>query len=170
MALTMHKVAGVYADRGAAREGARVLREAGFSADQVALVGRQDWETAFVQPEEAGDRSAKSALIGAGTGAGLGAAGAGALAVAEVSVIAAAPILSVLAGAGLGAMVGTAIAGIASASVRESDFKNLVREAVEKGHFVVIARAHSESDALEAQSLIARTAEKSLDQFGSVAS
>lgn len=169
MSSTTHKVAGVYVSHDQARKGARALREAGFDEDRLTLVGSHDWERAFADPEDIGERSSTAALSGAGTGAALGAAGAGALVVAEISVIAAAPVLALLAGAGLGAVVGTAVSGVASASVRESDFRDMVREAVEKDHFVLIARARSEAEALEVQSLIVQSAEKSIDQFGGVA-
>lgn len=164
MAMTTHKVAGVYASREAAVEGVRALGKSDFGEDEVMLVGRGDWERVFADSEQIGERAARGALAGAGTGAGLGAAGAAAL----VSVIAAPPVLALLAGAGLGAVAGTAIAGISSASVRESDFQDMVREAAERGQFVVVVRAGSEADALKAQDAIARTAEASLDQYGGV--
>lgn len=169
MVSTTHKVAGVYADRAAAREGARALREAGFSENKVLLVDRDDWELAFTNPEEIRTRSKRNALAGAGAGALIGAAGAGALAAAKVSVLAGAPLLTELAGAVIGALAGSAIAGVSSASVHEPDFRNLVREAVEQGQCLVIVRANTEAGALEAQNLIGRTTDKSLDHFGGFA-
>ena len=170
MSFATHKVAGVYADRAQANEGARALREAGFEPEDIFVVDRDDWQTAFADPQEAGQRAENAALSGAVAGAGVGAAGAGALAIAEVSVIAAAPVFATLAGAGLGAVVGTAIAGVSSASVREPDFREMVREAIHEDHSVVVARPHSEADALKAQDVIAKTADSSIDQYGGVAS
>lgn len=170
MAITSHKVAGVYSDRQAAREGAQAIREAGFSSDVVVLADRDDWQLAFADSDEMEKRASRSVLAGAGAGAGIGAAGAIALVAAQVSVVSSAPILSVLVGAGVGAIAGTAIAGVTSASLREPDFRNLVREAVESGRCVVIVRAGTEADALRAQSVIAGTTQETLDQFGAAAS
>ena len=170
MAFTTHKVAGIYSDRVAAREGAQALREAGFAQDDVIVADREDWQLAFTDPREIGKRSRNGVLAGASVGAAIGAAAAGAVIVADLGVVATAPILSVLAGAGVGAAAGIAIAGLSSRSVREPDFRSMVRESVENGQCAVIVRARTEAGALEAQSVIARTTDKTLDQYGTLVS
>lgn len=167
MALTRHKVAGIYRDHQRARDAVDALRRAGISEDAIAIANEDDWREAFTEAETIAGRAKDTIAVGAGIGAGVGAAGTGALAAAEVAVIAAAPVLAMLAGAGLGAVAGTAYAGASSSSVRESAFRDVVREAVTLGNVVVVVRASSEAEALEVQDLVARTApERSVDQFG----
>ena len=168
MALTMHKVAGVYPDRIRAREGVRALHEAGFPKDAIALLDRKNWQRAFTHTDEMSARSRKVVLTWAGAGAAIGAVVAAILSAAGVSFVAAAPVFSIFAGAGLGAILATALTGLWSASAREPDFRNMVREAVESDQAVVIVRAKSEVNALEAQGLFAHTAEQTIDQYGSV--
>jgi len=170
MAFTAHKVAGVYPDRDTAREGALALREAGFSETEVRVAGRDDWQLAFTHPEEITRRTRNGLLIGAGVGAGIGAVVAGVLIAAEVGAVIGAPVLSVLVGACIGAIAGVAVAGVSSRSVREPDFRKMVREVVEGGGCAVIVRPSTEAGALEAQSVIARTTDKTLDQYGTVVS
>jgi hypothetical protein len=170
MALTSHKVAGVYESIDDAREAAAALREEGFDDERVLLAHDEAWESDLTAFEDV-ERGARASLAGgAGAGAGIGAAGAGVLAAAGVNVIAAAPVLAVLAGAGLGAITGTAVANVSSGTVRELDFREMVRESLAQGHVVVLARARSEAEALRAQDVIARSAAKgAIDQGGGTA-
>lgn len=167
MAQTSHKVAGIYPDHASARTAVDALQQAGIGADAIAMVDKDDWQSAFTDPQIITERAKHKVATGAGVGAGLGALGAGALALAEVAVIAAAPVLAMLVGAGLGAAAGTAYTGVSSSSVHEPEFRDVVREAVTQDHVVVIVRTFSEAESLHAQDLIARTSpERSVDQLG----
>lgn len=167
MSQTSHKVAGIYPDHANARAAVEALRQAGIGEEAIAMVDKDDWQSAFTDPHTVTERAKHKLASGTGIGAGLGALGAGALVAAEVAVIAAAPVLAMLAGAGLGAAAGTAYTGVSSSSVREPVFRDVVREAVTQGHVVVIVRTFSEAESLHAQDLISSTnPERSVDQLG----
>ena len=88
-------------------------------------------------------------------------------AAAGVTVMAAAPVVSAPAGAGLGALLGAA--GVATATLSDSNFYKLVLEYFEKDFIAVIVDTGSEAGALEVQALVERSsASASLDQSGAV--
>lgn len=167
MAQTSHKVAGIYPDHASARAAVDALQQAGIGEDAIEMVDKDNWQSAFTDPQTVTERAKHKFATGIGIGAGLGALGAVALVAAEVAVIAASPVLAMLVGAGLGAAAGTAYTWVSSSSVREPVFRDAVCEAVTQGHVVVIVRTTSEADSLHAQDLISSTnAERSVDQLG----
>lgn len=133
-----------YESEADAEDVVRNLRDAGFSADEISVVARDD-EAAGAVAGASGDDVAAGTGIGAVTGGVLGGiagllVGAAAVAIPGIGVVVAGPLAVTLGGAGLGAITGGVAGALASIGVSEEDASHY-HERFEAGDILVIVAA-----------------------------
>jgi hypothetical protein len=122
----------------------RALRDAGFTADDISIVAR-DEERARVVAADTGIETAKGAGIGAATGGVLGAiagllAGAAVLAVPGVGIVLAGPLALALGGAATGVVTGGLAGALAGLGVAKDEARHY-HDRLEAGDVVVMVAA-----------------------------
>lgn len=156
-----YKVSGIYHEETLAHSALDKLRNSGFPAEQLRLIGPRDPKMgAKLEPEgqELPKEIIKDSLIGAGVGGALGVVGAAALAIAQTALIATNPVLSTLVIAGYGAAVGSVAGAYTGVKMKETDFLGVVEDALQQGYWVVVAHARDEAEEERARELIGETA------------
>lgn len=154
-----HIVSGIYAS----------LAEAETARSQLVERGLPRAQTNVVQAaSKGGDKIKKDdevlkdivvdGTIGAAVGAGLGAAAQVALVAANVSLFVASPVLAPLAmlgwGAALGGIAGATVGSEKSAATKDGKFSDLVMDAIQSGHVVLVARTRTAEEAALARHVI----------------
>ncbi|MDO9714435.1 hypothetical protein [Paracraurococcus lichenis] len=154
------------------------LEAAGFSPNNVSLIGSGRGEDATASAAHAGDADRNGVVdsteSGAGTGAGIGAvlgggagllAGLGALAVPGLGpIVAAGWLVATLTGAGAGAAAGGLLGALTSAGVDEADTP-VYAEGVRRGAHIVAVRT-DESRLGQAEAILARHGPVDIAQRG----
>lgn len=133
-----------YAGESDAERAVRALRDAGFGADDVSIVARDEGRAEAVA-QDTGTDTAEGAGIGAATGGVLGAlggllVGATALTIPGVGIVLAGPLAAVLGGAGIGAVTGGLAGALAGLGVSEDDAERY-QQRVEAGDILVVVAA-----------------------------
>ncbi len=133
-----------YGNESEAERAVRVLRDAGFDADEISIVAR-DEDRARDVAQDTGTDTAEGAGIGAATGGVLGALGglllgATALTIPGIGIVLAGPLAAVLGGAGIGAITGGLAGALAGLGISEDDAKQY-EERVKAGDILVVVAA-----------------------------
>lgn len=152
----LHRISGIYVGRAEAERVFDQLLQAGFGRGQLELVNkpRPTKETA-PDSDEVRNEVLIDGAIGTAIGAGIGALGEVAIAAANVSLFVASPIIGALAMMGWGAVLGGIVGATAGAGGEDKKiFSDLVRDAVNSGHTVLIVHANSESQTTTAQKIV----------------
>ena len=150
-------IVGIFRDWESARSAIEQLHTAGFSAGDVSVVAR-DLERAEALRTETLDREHEGAVIGAAAGGALGAAGGlalglGALAVPGIGpILAAGPIVALIAGLAAGAGAGGLLGTLLGAGIPDED-ASFYEEALHRGEIVVAVKATGRGE--EARRLLA---------------
>lgn len=143
----------VLANYSSAREAevaVRALIDAGFGADDVSIIARDERRAQQVADDTGADVG-KGAGIGALTGGVLGAlggllVGATALTIPGIGIVIAGPLAAILGGAGIGAVGGGLIGALTAAGVSEDEAR-YYQDRLEAGD-IVVAVAAGEREAL----------------------
>ena len=138
----------VYDDYSTAEDVVDELEEAGFTQDQISLVGRKAGES----HEDAGDGAATGATLGGVAGAGAGLlASLGLIAIPGIGPLVAAGVLATtLAGAATGAIAGGLLGALVEYGVSEEEAP-VYAESIRRGGTLVSVRAdESKADQAEA--------------------
>ena len=110
--------------------------------------------------DEVRDEMLTDGAIGTAVGAGVGVIGEAVLAAVNISLFVASPVVATLVMMGWGASIGALIgAGVGAGTKNTKHFSDLVRDAVNQGHTVLIAYANTEKQTVIAQSTIANSVE-----------
>lgn len=155
-----HKVAGIYSTRAAAENIRKQLAEQGFQPAQIDLLFSPDPTTdTKIEPE--GDdvlsEVVKDGVIGTAVGSGIGALGVAAMAAANISLFLASPLLGPLTIIGWGASVGAIAGASVGTGVKEGHFSDIVKDALNKGHSVLIVHTTTQAQTNIATELISNS-------------
>jgi hypothetical protein len=129
----------------------RALQAAGFTADEISVIARDERAAEHVA-DDAGVNVAEGAGVGAVTGGALGALGglligASAVALPGIGIVIAGPLAAALAGAGAGALTGGLAGALIGLGVSE-DEANLYQDRFQAGEILVtVAAAEREPEA-----------------------
>ena len=141
-------VTGIFKNRRSADDAIQQLYGAGFSERDVSILMSDATRGREFGVDEA-TKAPEGAVAGAATGGTLGAIAAGLVAVGVIAVpglglVAAGPILAILAGAGAGGAAGGLIGGLMGAGVPEHEAKMLAGD-VEEGGILIGVYAHDDN-------------------------
>lgn len=142
----MTTVTGIFDSSIAADRAVSSLLDEGFKKDDISIImSDKTRNTLFSSTDDEANRVAKGGLVGAGVGGALGAliaglTAVGAIAITGGSVLAAGPIVAVLAGAGAGGTVGGFTGALVNAGFAADD-ANRYEEEIKRGKAVVIVHA-----------------------------
>ena len=148
----LHRVVGIYPSVDEALAVRQQLLDRGVPAANVHLLepgtaasGNHPARLPEADSDDVMKEILREGAIGTAVGTAAGAVGTAALAVAGVSLFVASPVIAPLAmigwGAGLGGLVGAATATLG----RKGDVADLVRDALQSGHVVLLAHANDET-------------------------
>lgn len=135
------------------------VEAAGFGADQISLLGRQDEHiNENLELERGTYKAVEGSVVGAmlGTLPGL-ALVAGVALTGGVGLIAAGPLVPALLATGLGAVAGGIAGGfmdVVESQEAQIDLKTEVEEAIARGHWVLVVHSRSAEEAQRAQDLL----------------
>ncbi|MCB5189950.1 hypothetical protein LG198_04310 [Methylobacillus arboreus] len=155
MADYLDSVTGIYPTVDDAQKVAQTLIDRGFSKDQVQIaIGR----TEHIEQDEDDKASLKNVVvdgaIGTAIGAGVGALGQIAIVAANVSLFVASPLVAPLFMVGWGAAIGGFIGAGKGISNQDRRYSELLANAVEKGHAVLVANATTEEEVETARAIV----------------
>lgn len=153
----LHKVAGIYTTLAAAEDMRNRLMEQGFLPEQInILLPHESFADDKIEPEgnEVLKEVVKDGMIGTAVGGGLGVLGVAAMVAANVSLFLASPLLGPLTIIGWGASVGAIAGASAGAGLKEGRFADLVKDAINSGHTVLIVHAATKEQTTLAQNMI----------------
>ncbi len=133
-----------YSSESEAERAVRALQDAGFGADDISIVAKDEGRAQGVA-QDTGTDTAEGAGIGAATGGVLGAlggliVGATALTIPGIGLVIAGPLAAVLGGAGLGAVTGGLAGALAGLGVSKDEAEQY-QERVEAGDILVVVAA-----------------------------
>lgn len=153
----LHKVAGIYTSQASAEETRKRLIERGFLLEQTnILLPRESFADDKIEPEgnEVLKEVVMDGIIGTAVGGGVGVLGVAAMAAANISLFLASPLLGPLTIIGWGASVGAIAGASAGAGVKEGRFADMVKDAINSGHTVLIVHAATEEQTTLAQNMV----------------
>ncbi|MDR5171243.1 hypothetical protein ACKF11_06970 [Methylobacillus sp. Pita2] len=161
MADYLDSVTGIYPTVDDAQKAAQALIDQGFSQEQVQIaIGRTD----HIEQDEDDKETLKNVVvdsaIGTAVGAGVGALGQLAIVAANVSLFVASPLVGPLFMVGWGAAVGGFIGAGKGISNQDRRYAELLANAVEKGHAVLVAYAKTEAEAETARVVVGTSMEQ----------
>ena len=144
-------VVGLFDDRAAAQNAVRELTAEGFRGDEVSLVSKKpDGKGVEVEyVEEDGREQIEDMAKGAGTGAAIGAGAALLLSLTALSipgigpVLAAGPLVALIAGAGVGAAAGGLVSGLTRLGVADDEAQTYA-EGLKRGGTLVTVNAEDD--------------------------
>lgn len=155
MADYVDSVTGIYPTLDDAHKAAQTLIDNGFNRDQVQVAAGH---TDHVEQDEDNKEVLKNVVvdsaIGTAVGAGVGALGQLAIVAANVSLFVASPLVGPLFMVGWGAAVGGFIGAGKGISNQDRRYSDLIANAVEKGHAVLVAYARTEAEAETARAVV----------------
>ena len=142
----LHRVVGVYATRAEAEVTHDLLMKTGVAASQLKILQASPSGAVRadgVDSDEVLNDILRRGAIGTAVGTAAGAAGTVAIALANVSLFVASPVLGTLAMLGWGAGLGGLVGAVAGADQSKGDMAQLIRQALDHGHVVLVADALS---------------------------
>ncbi|MGY1488067.1 hypothetical protein ACW4YW_01530 [Methylobacillus pratensis] len=161
MADYLDSVTGIYPTVDEAQKAAQALIDQGFSRDQVQVaIGRTDGIEQDEDDKEVLKNVVVDGAIGTAVGAGVGALGQLAIVAANVSLFVASPLVGPLFMVGWGAAVGGFIGAGKGISNQDRHYSDLLANAVEKGHAVLVAYAKTEAEAEAARAVVGASMER----------
>ena len=153
----LHKVAGIYTSQATAERTRNHLVGNGFALDQIdILLPMESSSDNKIEPEgdEVLKEVVKDGLIGTVVGGGVGALGVAAMVAANVTLFLASPLLGPLTIIGWGASAGAIAGASIGAGMKEGRFADIVRDAGNSGHTVLIAHTLTDEQTRIAQDMI----------------
>lgn len=153
----LHRVIGIYPSRAAAEVVRGELVDRGLPEDKLDVLEPGATEARRL-PDADSDDVLKEVLregaIGTAIGTAAGAVGTAALMAAGITVFIASPIVAPLAMLGWGAGVGGLLGAATGAQRHKGDVSDLVRDALQAGHVVLLAYAGTEEQTSVAREVI----------------
>lgn len=152
----LHRIYGIYSTELEAKLVLERLLSNGFEREQLELINATTLSgNDAPDSDELRNEMLIDGGIGAAIGAGVGVLGEVAIAAVNVSLFIASPVLAGLIMIGWGASIGGVIGAAVGAGTKDThNFADLVRDAVEQGNTVLIARAMTEQETLTGQTII----------------
>jgi hypothetical protein len=159
-ALARHNVAAIYPDRDEAETVRQTLLQRGIAPEDIVILhGAQGDTPGKSISDEKSDEVLKDILVdgilGTAIGTGVGAVGAMMIVATNITLFVASPVIAPLAMlgwfAGLGGVVGAA-AG--SSNRTDGKFSELIKDAIQARHTVLLVRTHAERDQQQAKEVI----------------
>ncbi|MFZ0322246.1 MAG: DUF3341 domain-containing protein [Candidatus Sulfotelmatobacter sp.] len=141
--LCTKSVFGIHFTRGNVESAVDALKLAGFSSSEVSVLLPKNLETAAMATEHS-TKAPEGAAVGVGSGAAVGGAlgwfvGVGALAIPGIGpVIAAGPLVAVLAGIGIGGALGGFAGSLVGLGIPENEARKYESELLKGGILVVV--------------------------------
>ncbi len=163
-------VYGIYPNRGAAEGGVLMLQERGFRSTDVSVLFSDNRSSKDFAMEK-GTKAPEGTAVGVGTGAVLGGtlgwlAGIGALAIPGVGpLIAAGPIMGLLAGAGVGGAVGGIAGALVGMGIPEYEAKRF-EGMVKKGGVLLSVHCDNSDWAKKAKEILKETGATDISSAG----
>ena len=159
-------VTGIFKNRRAADDAVEQLYAAGFSERDVSVLMSDATRGREFGVEES-SKAPEGAVTGAATGGVLGAVAAGLIAIGVVAIpglglVAAGPLLAILAGAGAGGTAGGLIGGLVGAGIPEHEAKLLANDVAEGG--ILLGVYAHDDNAKHAESVLKGAGAKSVAQ------
>lgn len=165
----------MYLSSSEAESAVNAFNTAGFAASDISLVRREK-----VEPEEKpatanNTKAPEGAVVGAGSGAAVGGAlgwllGIGALVIPGIGpVLAAGPIVAVLAGIGVGGAIGGFAGSLVGVGFSEQEAE-VYEGTLKKGGVLVAAHCETQDEITQAQSIMKRTGAKDVAAAGELTS
>lgn len=156
---SMHRVVGVYDTYAEAQSAHAQLLAHGLSADQLktlrpGLAGAGAGAEGQADSDDVLKELARDGAIGTAVGTLAGAAGTVAIAAANLSLFVASPVLATLVMLGWGASLGGVVGAVVGAQTRTGDVSDLVKDALARGHVVLVAHTKSEAQTARAREII----------------
>jgi hypothetical protein len=155
-----YKTIAIYPDFSDVGSALVLLNNAGFTNDQISLLGREqeDWQNRLNAKWKT-LHTAKGALEGAALGAIPGLVlVAGVALTGGIGLLAEGPMVGALSALGMGAFGGSVMGGVATSELDRSDkevnVEAEVEEAIGLGKWVIVAHGHDKAEALRAQALL----------------
>jgi hypothetical protein len=157
-------VTGIFKNRRAADNAVEQLNAAGFSERDISVLMSDETRGREFGVQDS-SKAPEGAVTGAAAGGALGALAAGLIAVGVVAVpglglLAAGPLLAVLAGAGAGGAAGGLLGGLVGAGVPEHEAKLLANEVAEGG--ILLGVYAHDDNAKQAESILKSAGAKSV--------
>lgn len=153
----LHRVLGIYETRVEAQAARDRLVERGLAPDKVkvfASLRQSDRDALSADSDDVLKEVLRETAIGTAVGTAAGAVGAIALAAANLSLFVASPLLAPLTMLGWGASAGAIVGGAAGAQRNKGDVSDVVKDALSKGHVILLAHTISEDQATAAREVI----------------
>ena len=159
MGVPRYKTIAIYPHFADAGGAISLLKKAGYTNDQISLLGREQehWQEKLGQ-EWDGLKTTKGAMEGAALGSipglvlvtGIALTGGAGLLVAG-------PMIGAMTALGLGALGGSVMGGVVSNNtddVQTMDVEEAVADAISHGQWVIVAHSHNEAEAMRAHALL----------------
>ena len=155
-----HKVSAVYGTEDEAQRVRQLLIDGGISVDQISLLDSLPLPWVEGDSDDVLKEILVDGAVGTAIGTGVGAVGTAVLWAASVTLFVATPVVAPLAMlgwfAGIGGITGAVVGATANEDkpVKVGKFSELVMDAIESGHVVLVARTHGEADRVLAKTII----------------
>jgi len=168
-------VFGMYLSSKEAESAVNVFSNAGFTASDISVLRREKFESEEKPATDNNTKAPEAAVVGAGSGAAVGGAlgwllGIGALVIPGIGpVLAAGPIVTVLAGIGVGGAIGGFAGCLVGVGIPEQEAK-IYEGTLKKGGVLVAAHCESSDDLKRAESIMKRTGAKDVAASGELKS
>ena len=152
----LHRVMGIYSTAAVAESVGNRLARIGIPQEKMRVLGPGD---AKLDAQFANDDVLKETLrvstIGATVGTIVATAGNIAMTAAHISLFVAGPVLGALYVLGWGASLGGVAGAVVGAAVNKADLSELIKDALDGGHVVLLALTDTETQTTEARKIIA---------------
>ena len=154
----LHRVMGIYSTVAVAESVGNRLARIGIPQEKMRVLGPGSGD-AKLDAQFANDDVLKETLrvstIGATVGTIVATAGNIAMTAAHISLFVAGPVLGALYVLGWGASLGGVAGAVVGAAVNKADLSELIKDALDGGHVVLLALTDTETQTTEARKIIA---------------
>ncbi len=152
----LYRIVGIYPNFADVGDAIFLLKNEGFTDDQISLLGREQehWQEKLGNEWEE-NKSAKGALVGGALGAVPGLVLVAGIAITGgAGLLAAGPMLGALSALGMGSVAGSLMGAGSSVADRMLSVEEEVANAISLGHWVIIVHCHTDAEAAHAQGLL----------------
>jgi hypothetical protein len=160
----MHRVVGVYATRGAAERVLSDLVLQGLALEKITILepgGTVSRPDVAADSDDVLKEMLRDGAIGTALGTVVGAFGTVALSMANISLFIASPVVGALSMLGWGASLGAVVGAVAGAQNHKGAVADMVKDALESGHVVLVAHADDEQQT----GIVKQIVEESMSEF-----
>lgn len=162
----LHRVVGLYPSLAEAHQVRDLMVARGLAPAQLRVLtggatGTGPGADATADSDDVRRDLLRDGAIGTAVGTAAGAGVSIALAAANLTLFIASPVLGALYLVGWGASLGGLVGAMVGAERSRGDVSSLIRDALDKGRFVLVVHAHTEAETSLAQQVVAQQADPS---------